>query len=217
MKNNVVFLLILAFFCAVSCEKIPLIRHYKEVVVEPSLQDPHAGLDISSIKPLSMEMPQNSPLNEQIQSSVGRVFLKWKTPSHWQEEPGSGMRLATFRATDKYPIICTIVSLGGMAGGLEENIKRWMGQINLEVPEKQLTIFINSIPTKTNPAGISYQLIDLNQLLQKSDGLKDSTLAAILSADGATVFIKMTGTVAAIDNHQSNFIELIESLKANNE
>ena len=69
-----------------------------------------------------------------IAASAQKPPLAWDLPEGWTETPGNGMRLVTFHSTDKDPVECTIVSLGGMAGGLESNIVRWMGQINIPMP-----------------------------------------------------------------------------------
>lgn len=74
--------------------------------------DPHAGLDMSAMgAALGMD------------SLMGNMFT-WTAPEGWKQEAGGAMRLATFHLrSDAKAIDCSIVSLGGMAGGLEANLR----------------------------------------------------------------------------------------------
>ena len=63
----------------------------------------------------------------------------WKTPDGWTEEPGEGMRQATFKVeTDGPTLECTVIKLpdrGGNPASTEytlANINRWRSQLNLD-------------------------------------------------------------------------------------
>ena len=156
-------------------------------------QDPHAGLDMSAapMMPVSDTGTENK--------------LAWNVPQGWIEEPGKGMRVATFHTADNpREIDVSIVSLGGMAGGLESNLKRWLGQISVQVPDEQLQKFIRS--AKDN-------IFDLTQLQKGQPSAAKSMIAAMLNLGDATVFVKMTGTIEAVTRHENDFIALARSVR----
>jgi len=101
-----------------SCERPVISREYEEIVTAPA-SDPHDFMRSVPV-PFIKEQPSDSSLS-------------WEVPQGWFEEKGSGMRLVTFRAQNG-TVECSIISLGGQAGGLQSNVTRWMGQINIDVP-----------------------------------------------------------------------------------
>jgi hypothetical protein len=63
----------------------------------------------------------------------------WETPDGWTEEPGEGMRKATFKVTGDGPTLeCTVISLPDPNGDPTStdytlaNINRWRGQLGME-------------------------------------------------------------------------------------
>ena len=158
-------------------------------------RDPHAGLDMSSGAP--MMAPADESKNR----------FAWTVPQGWSEEPGQGMRVATFHS-DSNPkaVDVSIVALGGMAGGLEANLKRWLGQIGVSVPDDQLQKFIKS--SQDN-------IFDFTQLQKGSDATSKSMIAAVLLIDqNTTVFVKMAGSIQDVTQEKENFIKLVQSVHA---
>jgi hypothetical protein len=183
-------------------------RHYQEVVIKAPAstapfmgEDPHAGLglDIPIIKKHTRE--DNT--------------LAWDIPAGWQEEPGSGMRVATFKlAQNPDEIDVSIVSLGGIAGGLEANLARWATQINLKLAaDDDLPKLISGATTLTTRDGSKAQIFDFTQLQQGQDPSTKSTIAAILELDDTTVFVKMTGTIQAVLKNKEAFQQLTQSVR----
>ena len=131
--------------------------------------------------------------------------LAWNVPSTWQEEPGNAMRLVTFRLqANLQEIDCSIVSLGGMAGGLEANITRWLGQIGMHVSPEELQAFLQASP---------YRVYDFTQLQKGSKSATPSMIAAMLMFNGSTVFVKMTGSIEAIGRNKKEFLSLVKSVR----
>ena len=120
--------------------------------------------------------------------------LKWKLPQGWKESAGSGMRLASFSPPDwavEGP--GTIILLGGAAGGLEANVRRWMQQIHLlPSDEKSFGDFMRSLNPETTVGGFPCVLVDFAPLLG-SAGETTSMLAAAVTLPGQTAFIKLAG------------------------
>ena len=144
-RYNLLLILLLVLGLA-SCEQKITIHEYEETTIVSPLEhrmdphgDPHAfmkdapfmGFDHPDISGMQMADAQNDPqLQKALDASVSKVPLSWGTPDGWSEEKGGGMRVATFRAKDDAGgIECSVVSLGGQAGGSQSNVIRWMKQI----------------------------------------------------------------------------------------
>ena len=165
------------------------------------MNDPHAGLNMQDPH-AGMDMAQAPAAFATTNESGGLV---WETPSGWVQKPASSMRLATFQlADDPAAIDVSIVSLPGNAGGVEANIKRWMGQIGLSVPEDEFKQFLSAALNHT---------FDFTQLQKSADPVTESMIAAMINVDGSTVFIKMKGSIAALSKNKSAFLGLVKSIR----
>jgi len=140
--------------------------------------------------------------------------LAWQAPAGWQEQPASGMRMATFRlASDPQKIDCYILSLGGMAGGLEANLSRWMGQIGLDASAEHVQQLISSSQSLKTQDGQDIKVYDFTAIQKGAPASDKSMMAAVLSTAGATVFVKMTGTIEAVGQNRDSFLELVKSIR----
>ena len=213
MKKFISLLLLLTL-CA--CEGADPITHYQEIAIEPAATDPHAGMDMAAMR-LPAQQQTNDPATAQmLQNSAVKTPLAWDVPTGWQALPGEGMRLVTFTSQGNHPITCTIVSLGGIAGGLEDNIGRWAKQINLDLQGQKLLDFIRQAQVIELPNGMTITVTDFSSL--QEDAASESMIAAILSLeDISTIFIKMTGTKQAVLENKKSFLELCHSLRLNHE
>ncbi len=206
------------FFCCValvltSCEKSDGKRHYTEMTISApntmmAQNDPHAFMR-------GMAMP---PMADAPMAGAGpqeKSDISWVVPEGWEQKSASGMRLATFSAGDAGdPIDCSIVSLGGAAGGLEANVVRWMGQINLEVPpENELKEFLQTAEQFQSDGELSITLIDFTLLQESLPANTASMMAAIVATEAKTYFVKAAGSKAAIVDNRTAFKELCKSLK----
>ena len=168
-------------------------------------------------------MPMTGVVDQQTQkmleASVARPPLAWTTPQGWQETPGGGMRLVSFVSTDKdNPVECTIISLGGQAGGPESNAARWMKQVNIDVPaQAELEKFLAAQKKIKTQDGFDATILDLTQLQSQDDLQSQSMMATIIALPDMTVFVKMTGTRGAVLKNRDKFETLCESLKLNKE
>lgn len=199
-----------------GCEQPAVVRTYEEITTEAPVALASTVPGISEIMGKAMpeddihaalNLPQTPPNNSD-------APVRWQTPAAWQEKPASGMRLASFvnRGADQ-PIDCSIVFLGGSAGSVEENIVRWLKQLNLPVPESaELTAFIKQ-QKKIKLNAAAAVLIDFSVL--QNDPQASSMTAAIVELPTGKIFIKMTGTKNAVAGQQSSFLELVQSLTLN--
>jgi len=176
-----------------SCERSITSREYEEIVTAPP-SNPHDFM---------RSMPNLA--EQQLSSS-----LSWEVPRGWSEVKGTGMRLVTFRDQNG-TIECSIISLGGQAGGLRSNVTRWMGQINIDVPaDDQFNEYLSRQKTLKTKGGFPMTIIDLSEL---SDGQRNpSMIAAIAEFEDKTIFVKMTGSRKDVVSNRKQFTSLCQSL-----
>ena len=169
-------LILFIVFC-VGCEQRPRERHYTQVLLEPT----------------------SSPTEE--------GALSWRLPQGWVEEKNeSQMRMATFRlAADPDAFDCSIVLLPGGAGGLEANLKRWMGQIKLEAGDEEFKQFINRS---------SNNVFDFSKLQVGQEPQTESMIAAMIELNNQTIFVKLKGTSASVTANKKEFLSLSSSVKS---
>lgn len=204
-------------FILTGCEQKPQVRHYTQITIQNKtmsnphvgmgMKDPHAGLDMSMIKDPHAGLDMNMPMGQAMPTANDALKgnIAWDVPKGWVEKPGGPMRLATFQL-EKNPkeFDCSIVALPGDAGGLEANIKRWLGQIQLNVEDQALDAFI-----KNTKDGV----YDFSTLQSKQARDTQSMIAAMLNIEGTTVFIKLKGTLKAIDENRGMFVKLVQSVR----
>lgn len=230
------FFIFAAILFLSSCEKKETARTYSEVTEDSSLEtaaptsDPHAGLNIDLNTPMPGMDSKNDPhagftkeqLAQMLSASgvqnVSESPISWTLPEGWQEKPATGMRIATFGLKNNESAVdCSIVSLGAGAGGIEPNIIRWLGQLNLEVlPPAELQAFIAKQETLTLDANVSALVIDFTELQKKSAPVTPSMLAAIIEANNQRIFVKMTGSREKVLEQSKAFKALVKSLKFKN-
>jgi hypothetical protein len=133
-----------------------------------------------------------------------RTLIAWQTPSGWQEQGASQMRLATWHlAVNPAEFDCSLVALPGDAGGVKANLKRWMGQIGLEIPENRLDQFITDSPN---------HIFDFTRLQKGQPAGTPSMIAAISDIQGTTVFVKLKGSIKVVERNREDFINLVQSI-----
>jgi len=176
-----------------SCEQPLTSREYEEIVTAPA-SDPH-------------DFMRNAPFAKEEQLSLP---LSWEVPQGWSEEKGSGMRLVTFRAQNG-TVECSIVSLGGQAGGLRSNVTRWMGQINIDVPaDDQFGEYLSRQKILETKGGFPITIIDLSEISGRQQD--PSMIAAIAELEDKTIFVKMTGSRKDVIAHRGQLTSLCLSL-----
>ncbi len=223
-----------------GCDRRPARRVYTEVRVSPPAGtqarpaqmtggDPHAGLGDMPMDeihaglggtPQSMDMSippgaAGDQTRQMLEASVARPPLSWATPEGWQELPGGGMRLATFRSADtRNPVECALISLAGDAGGLESNAARWMQQVNIAVPEAPaMEKFLAAQKKIKTQDGFDATIIDLTQLQPTDDLESPSMAAAIIVLPDMTVFVKMMGGRGVVLENKEKFESLCRSIR----
>jgi hypothetical protein len=123
--------------------------------------------------------------------------------------------MATFTMGDASRTgMCTIVMLGGAAGGLEANVVRWLGQLGLQTPpDDDLQAFLRRQITFATAGGFETVAVDLTELAPPGNDAAGSMLSSIISADGSTCFVKLTGPAGLLKAEKNRFLELCRSLR----
>ncbi len=181
----------------VCCNQEREVRKYSESkTAEPA--------PIENVRQIPATIPGAAP---------GEVHFSWKTPAGWQPlEDTTGLRLAAFSiAAGERKALCTIISLQGTAGGLEANVLRWAGQLDLamEPGSKELEEFLAKKETFRTRDDLPAVSIDFTGLTP-APGCK-SILATVISLETATIFIKLTGSKSLLLENKEKFAALSRS------
>lgn len=190
MQKSYYVLMSFAVFLFLSCSQNSIVREYDEVAIKPSQVE---AAFTGSILPENYENP-----------------LIWKTPDRWEELPGDGMRLVTFRAvTGDQRAETTVVMIDGEAGGTEANVVRWLDQLGLNLNKQELTQFLATGELLAAKDGLVLTIYNFT-ILGAPQGL--SMLAAIGAISGQTLFVKMSGDGEIVSSLYSDFVDLVSSI-----
>ncbi len=131
--------------------------------------------------------------------------LVWSLPKGWTEAPGDGMRVATLVAPVPGRLECTVVALGGQAGGELENVNRWRGQIGLgPVEEGAIPGFRKPLQTALGPLQV-YEF--------RGEGTSHMVVGQLAGPDGRTWVLKLAGDPGPVGQALPGFMALLESLR----
>ena len=165
----------------------------------------------------------SAPGTVPMQSSAGTPAsdIKWTAPSRWQTGPEKPMRSATYlipaAAGDSEGGECAVFV--GIGGGVDANIKRWIGQF--EQPDGGSSE-AKATQKKETINGLTVTMVDLTGTFAgggmamgapsvKKTGYR--LLGAIIESPGGNVFFKVTGPAKTMAAAQSEFQALVKSVK----
>jgi hypothetical protein len=119
------------------------------------------------------------------------------------------MRIATFVTPGGHT--CTLSAFPGDVGGLEANVRRWLGQLGVASPaEATLASFLGEVESLATEAGAAGSFLDFRAW----EGLEaEAMLAALLEKEGFTVFLKLTAPPADLTAEEERFRALFRSLR----
>jgi hypothetical protein len=174
-----------------------------------------AGSAFGQDKPAKETEVKSDPV--ELELAEGRIVIV--KPESWKTvQPKSNMIQYEFRAPAKGDATSRITMMSA-SGGIEENIKRWIGQFDGLKKEDA------KIEKKEVDKTIAH-IVELEGTYKESMGgpfapnagtkkLADhAMLGAILELkDGTTVFIKMTGPKEIVAEERDAFREMVSTLK----
>jgi hypothetical protein len=149
--------------------------------------------------------------------------LSWKAPSSWKAQPQRPMRAATYTvpkaAGDQEDGECAVFYFGpGQGGGVDANIKRWIGQFDApgggpaDRLAKTSKITVNGLPVTRIDLSGTYKP-SAGPMMQASASKPGyRLLGAIVEGPQGAVFFKFTGPAKTVAAHQSAFETLLKSV-----
>jgi hypothetical protein len=138
------------------------------------------------------------------------ALFSWKTPENWKEIQGNDMRLASFvPLQNESEFLLSLLQLPSSGGGIEANLKRWLGQIKVELSETELRKFVEQAPVIQTSTNLEAVILDLSLLPQSPT---ESMNTAIIAAPKATLFIKMSGTQSNLKKHKKDFFDFVKGI-----
>ena len=148
-----------------------------EVSVVPKTTDTHAHADDPPSKP----------------AQAPPVPGAWRAPAHWEPEPASGMRIASYRVRGAagHEADVSVIALGASAGTLASNVNRWRGQLGL--PPLDAPSIESAARETEGPHGAATFVTLEGGVSLDGRPVPTRMLVGIRSAEGRTVFFKMTG------------------------
>jgi hypothetical protein len=149
--------------------------------------------------------------------AAASASITWDLPSSWQQEqPGSEMRMAQATipgAAGPGQLVVFYFGAGG-GGGVEANLDRWIGQMEVKVGgEPQRSTF--------DVHGYKVTMLDVAGTLKPSGmGMGPSSpqpdsrmLAAVVEGPGGPWFFKATGPDATLSAAHDDFKAMLESVR----
>ncbi len=139
----------------------------------------------------------------------------WQTPAGWHELAPSSGRLASFDAhgSDGGHADISLYKLLGDGGGIEQNINRWRGQLQLPPLEPDA---LQATLLELQVAGRSAVGVELHGSYAGMGGGAPQAgftmLGVIALSDSDALFAKMVGPAATVAEHKQAFFQLVESL-----
>ncbi|HWB59972.1 MAG TPA: hypothetical protein VG733_10790 [Chthoniobacteraceae bacterium] len=157
-------------------------------------------------------MSMNSGTDEAPQA-MGGFSVTGKPPADWQAQPLSQMRQASFlvKGDNGATADVSLVILAGQAGGMLENINRWLSQAGKPaVTDEELAKISQHVSA---PLG-DVIVVDIEGLPQGADPAKDGRIIGGVAASfpGFTGFFKMRGNSALVESQKAAFIQWIQSV-----
>lgn len=195
-----------------SCHRL----EEREAITETREISSYAGKQHVDI-PSSTRFFDDAKEKEQARPNF-RELLTWTVPEGWTESSAqdpSGMRMLDLRFGPNQEGECYISLMPGPAGGLEANVNRWrtqMGQAPYtadEIAKLSKKPFFNRDATFVAFDG------DFKGFGAEQAKTGYRLLGLIHSADQATIFVKLTGPKALVDQNAAAFDTFCQSIKPN--
>jgi len=169
-------------------------------------------------QPQSRQYEENgsasAPLSEPAPAQARDGAWRWEKPLRWREEASTGLRLATFSVSDLESTgQCTLVPLPGDGGGIQANVQRWLEQLSLPLfSPSELADFLSRQKKMRTNGGLPVMVIDFTTLGRRQEPSGASMLAAIISGENQTLFVKLRGARVLLEKNREVFAEFCRSL-----
>ena len=152
------------------------------------------------------------------------IQVTWTLPPGWvPQDSSNGMRIGSFAAMDEKlaqsgeidpnAVDVSVVNLAGTAGGLEANIRRWMGQVGVKASAEEMAEFLKKAPRFKAATGQTGLMIDLTAMLSGDMTQSKTIYGAIVQTEEYTVFVKAMGDFARVKEQKTHVAAFSKSLR----
>lgn len=179
-----------------------------------ALSDPHGAemLDPHG-DPHGAAIPPSSSHATLPPGGLDAVGIRFTAPAGWTRDVDRPTRLATLKPAGTSSTECSIIAMPGDAGGVAANLARWRGQMGL------IALSASEIAAlqKVKMLGVEGVVVDwsgsFNDDMTRRSIPQARFCGAIAMLAGRTVFVKLTGPAAEVDDKvRDGFLELCSSL-----
>ena len=189
-------------------------RVYSEVAFKP----------IAAAGPMGgMGMPGGTGMPP-MAAPPANIKVTWTLPKGWvPKDSANAMRIGSFAAMDPNlansgeidpnAVDVSVVQLGGTAGGMEANIRRWMGQVGLKASPDEMEEIIKKAPRFKTATGQEGMLIDLTGMLSGDMTQSKTIYGAIVQTEEYTVFVKAMGEFAPVKKQKPQVEAFCKTLR----
>jgi len=145
--------------------------------------------------------------------------VEWTAPSGWKTLGERPMRAATYRvpaaAGDKEDGECAVFYFGpGQGGGVEENVRRWLGQFEggqSVTPKTKPQTVAGMKVTTVEHAGTYLAGAPMAPVKTPKPGYH--LIGSIVEAPGGNVFFKLTGPAKTVEASRAVFEKMLAGMK----
>ncbi|HEY5550823.1 MAG TPA: hypothetical protein VIK52_02975 [Opitutaceae bacterium] len=155
-----------------------------------------------------MPAATSAPATATPSSSAGALAIRWAAPDHWTPKELTQLRKASYNVHGSATAVAdfSIISLPGVAGGLQDNVNRWRGQIGLD-PQDAATI--DAGVRHMDSAGLHFDVVEF----ASTGADAQRVLGAFLTVSGETWFFKLTGPDTVVAAERDSFIQFIKTVR----
>jgi hypothetical protein len=145
--------------------------------------------------------------------------LIWTVPAGWQvTAPSSSMRIAQFQLADVDGMAVECKIFGGILGGVDANIERWVGQF--KTPEGG-PITDGTKITKSESNGLTVTTLDVSGIFGGGMGATAAgdeqqtwrMLASVVEGAPTPIQVQLVGPADVVSEHAERYQQFVESLK----
>jgi hypothetical protein len=195
-------------------------RVYREVAFKPIAAA--GGMGVMGGMP-GMAMPGSGAMPPGMAPPTD-LKVTWKLPEGWvAKDSANAMRIGSFAAMDPalantgeidpHAVDVSVVQLGGTAGGLEANIRRWMGQVGLKASAEEMAALIKAAPRFKTATGEEGLVIDLTDKLSGDMTQNKTIYGAIVMTEEYSVFVKAMGEFQPVIKQKPVVLAFCKSLR----
>jgi hypothetical protein len=149
----------------------------------------------------------------------GAGGVKWSVPKTWTDQPGSSMRVATYKvpaAKAAEPGEVAVFFFGpGQGGSIDANVERWSRQFEGTPKPTRSLKKVNGLQLTLVQIAGTYLAPGGPMMQSQGKKLDYRLLAAIAEAPEGLIFFKLTGPAVTVAAAQADFDALVASLAKN--